>query len=213
MGAAATTARPAVLAHRPQSSRPRRSPSARRRRSSSAYSAATSCGSSSRELGASTHGFDDRRPGDTARRGLAAEPRVDGRADVGELAVLVDAPGGVPALDVREQQGVLARVVGRRRRRVAAVVGGDDEQVVRPQRVEQVGQSAVEVLQAAMEVHRVVAVAPERVGLDEVREDQPVVDRRAGAPRSAGSPRRSTSSGTPRRCPGAAKMSPIFPTP
>ena len=116
-------------------------------------------------------------PGMPLPGGAPAEPRVDGRADVGELAVLVDAARRVAALDVGEQQRVLARVVGRRRRRVAAVVRGEDEQVVRPQRVEQVGQPAVEVLEAAVEVHRVVAVAPERVGLDEVREDQPVVDR------------------------------------
>jgi hypothetical protein len=72
---------------------------------------------------------------------------------------------------------VLAAVVGRRRRRVAPVVGGEDQQVVRPQRVEQVRQAAVEVLQAPMEVDRVVAMSPQRVGLDEVREDEPVVDR------------------------------------
>ncbi len=70
---------------------------------------------------------------------------------------------------------VLARVVGRRRRRVAAVVGGDDQQVAGLQRVEQVGQPVVEVLQAAVEVDRVVAVAPELVGLDEVDEDEAAV--------------------------------------
>ena len=88
----------------------------------------------------------------------------------------VDPAGGVAARDVREQQRVLARVVGRRRRRVAAVVGGEDQQVARPQRLEQVGQAAVEVLQAAVEVDRVVAVAPEHVGLDEVDEDEAVVE-------------------------------------
>ena len=158
---------------RPRACRRPRSPAARRRRrDSSAYSDATSAGSS-RRLTAATNGV----PGNTARRALAAEPRVDRRADVGELAVLVDPSRGVPPLDVGEQQRVLAAVIGRRRRRVAAVVGGEDQQVVRPQRVEQVGQPAVEVLQAAVEVDRVVAVAPERVRLDEVREDEPVVDR------------------------------------
>ena len=45
-----------------------------------------------------------------------------------------------------------------------------------PQRVEDVGKAAVEVLQAAMEVLRVVAVAPEHVGLDEIREHEAGVD-------------------------------------
>ena len=56
------------------------------------------------------------------------------------------------------------------------MVGGEDQQVARPQRLEQVGQPAVEVLQAAVEVLRVVAVAPEHVRLDEVGEDEPVVE-------------------------------------
>ena len=98
------------------------------------------------------------------------------RADVAELAVLVHAPGGVPSRRVREQHRVLAGVVARRRRRVAAVVGRDDEEVALAERLEDVGQPAVEVLQAAVEVDRVVAVPPELVGLDEVREDEPVVD-------------------------------------
>ncbi len=41
---------------------------------------------------------------------------------------------------------------------------------------EDVGQAAVEVLQAAVEVDRVVAVSPDLVGLDEVGEDEAVVD-------------------------------------
>ena len=96
----------------------------------------------------------------------------DRRADVAELAVLVDAPGRVAPGRVGEQQRVLARVVARRRRRVAAVVRRDDQQVALAQRLEDVRQAAVEVLQAAMEVDGVVAVAPELVGLDEVREDE-----------------------------------------
>ena len=56
------------------------------------------------------------------------------------------------------------------------MIGGEDEEVVGPKRVEEVGKPAVEVLQAAMEVHRVVPVAPERVGLDQVHEDQPPID-------------------------------------
>ena len=83
------------------------------------------------------HGVEDRRARDAAARRLAAEPGVDGRADVGELA-LVHPPGRVLARGVGEQQRVLARVVGRRRRRVAAVVGGEDQQVAGPQRLEEV---------------------------------------------------------------------------
>ena len=56
------------------------------------------------------------------------------------------------------------------------MVGREDEQVPRPQRVEQVRQPTVEVLQAAVEVDGVVAVPPEHVRLDEVREDEPVVE-------------------------------------
>ena len=119
--------------------------------------------------------LDDRLAGTPAARGLAAEPGVHRRADVCELP-LVNPAGRVLALDVREQQRVLARVVGRRRRRVAAVVGRDDQQVAGPQRREQVGQPAVEVLKTAMEVDRVVAVAPEHVRLDEVREHEALVE-------------------------------------
>ena len=51
--------------------------------------------------------------------------------------------------------------------------------------VEQVGQPPVEVLEAAVEVDRVVAVAPEHVRLDEVREDEALVELAGAAPRSA----------------------------
>ena len=107
---------------------------------------------------------------------LPAEPRVHGRADVGELALLVDPAGGVPSRRIREEQGVLARVVGRLRGRVTAVIRGDDEQVALPQGVEDVREPTVEVLEAAVEVHRVVAMAPEHVRLDEVHEHDPPVD-------------------------------------
>ena len=107
-----------------------------------------------------------------AARRLAAQPGVDRRADVGELA-LVHPPGRVLAGGVREQQRVLARVVGRRRRRVAAVVGGEHEQVARAAAPRGCPpEPAVEVLQAAVEVDGVVAVAPEHVRLDEVHEDE-----------------------------------------
>ena len=137
------------------------------KRPSSAYSRATSSGS----LMLTRH---ERLPRQPAPR-LAAEPRAHRRADVGELA-LVDPPRRIRPLRVREEERVLARVVGRRRRRVAAVIRGEDEQVARPQLREQVGQARVEVLQAAVEVHRVVAMAPEHVRLDEVREDESRVE-------------------------------------
>src|SRR5205085_6161842 len=50
------------------------------------------------------------------------------------------------------------------------------EQVPRAKRVEQVGKSVVEVLQAAMEVDGIVPVAPEHVRLDEVDEDEALVE-------------------------------------
>ena len=79
--------------------------------------------------------------------------------------------------DVGEEEGVLARVVGRSGRRVTAVIGREDQEVAGAQGVEQVGQPPVEVLEAAMEVLRVVPVAPEHVRLDQVREDESVVQR------------------------------------
>src|SRR5918994_313858 len=92
-------------------------------------------------------------------------------ADVRELA-LVRRPVRVPSRGVREQERMLPRVVRRGRRRIAAVVGREDEQVSRPERLEDVLQPAVEVLQAAVEVDRVVAVAPEHVRLDQVDEHE-----------------------------------------
>ena len=74
------------------------------------------------------------------------------------------------------KQRVLAGVVGRLGRRIAAVIRRDDQEVARLQRLEDVRQAPVEVLQAAVEVHRVVAVAPEHVGLDEIHEHEPAVD-------------------------------------
>ena len=52
------------------------------------------------------------------------------------------------------------------------MVGGENQQIARPHRLEQVGQAPVEILQAAVEVDRIVAVPPEHVGLDEIDEDQ-----------------------------------------
>ena len=59
-------------------------------------------------------------------RRLPTEPRVHGRTDVRELALLVDPPGCVAPRRVREQERVLARVIRRRRRRIAAVIRRDD---------------------------------------------------------------------------------------
>ena len=65
--------------------------------------------------------LDDQIAGDPPSRCLAAEPGVDGRADIGELT-LVNPSRRVSTLDVREQERVLPRVVGRRSRGVAAVI-------------------------------------------------------------------------------------------
>ena len=56
------------------------------------------------------------------------------------------------------------------------MVGGDDQQVAGAQRLEDVLEPAVEVLQAAVEVDGVVAVPPEHVRLDQVREDEAAID-------------------------------------
>jgi hypothetical protein len=56
------------------------------------------------------------------------------------------------------------------------VVGGEDQQVVRLERLEQIRQPPVEVLEAAVEVDRVVSMSPQRVRLDEIDEDEPGLD-------------------------------------
>ncbi len=56
------------------------------------------------------------------------------------------------------------------------MVGRDDQQIAVLQRAEQIRETPVEVLEAAVEVHRVVAMPPEHVGLDEVDEDHTVVE-------------------------------------
>ena len=150
-------------------------------------------------------------PGAPAAGCLPPEPRVDGRADVRELAVLVHLARGIAPGSVGEQQGVLARVVGRRGRRIAAVVGREDQEVALPQRVEDVGQPPIEVLQAAMEVDRVVAVAPEHVGLDEVDEDESSTDSRSSIVRLM--PSTFDLVGNDSSTSHPAKMSWIFPTP
>src|SRR6266536_2926726 len=119
--------------------------------------------------------LENRLAGNPAAGGLATQPAVHRRANVRELP-LVNAAGRVLARDVREQQGVLARVVGRWRRRIAAVIGSEDQQVARSHCLEQVGQAPVKVLQATVEVDRVVAVPPKHVRLDEVDEDQAGVE-------------------------------------
>src|SRR4029453_81030 len=101
--------------------------------------------------------------GKTLPRRLSAEPGVHGRADVRELALLVDAAGCVAPGRVGEEESVLARVGGRLGRRVAAVVGRDGGGSAPLQRLEDVGQASVEILQTTVEVDRVVAVAPEHV--------------------------------------------------
>src|SRR3972149_5035503 len=86
-------------------------------------------------------------------------------------------PGGGPPR-VGEEGRVLARVVGGRRGRVAAVIRRQDQEVVRAELREEVGEPPVEVLQAAVEVNRVVAVPPEHVRLDQVREHEAMLERR-----------------------------------
>src|SRR5205823_9556673 len=89
--------------------------------------------------------LDDQLAGNAAGRRLPSEPAVHGGADVRKLA-LVDASFCVLAFDVGDQQRVLARMVGRRRCRIATVVGRENQQVLRAQRVEEIGQAPVEVL-------------------------------------------------------------------
>src|SRR5919201_2970962 len=89
--------------------------------------------------------LEDRLAGNPPAGCLAAQPHVDGGGDVGELA-LVDTTGRILSGHVGEQQCVLARVVGRGRRRIAAVIRRQDQQVSWSHRLEEVGQTPVEVL-------------------------------------------------------------------
>ena len=111
-------------------------------------------------------------PGIPRRGRLAAEPRVHRRADVARTR-----PRGC----ARPRSGPATYASSSAYSRewsVDGVVGSQPWSEVRtsrspwPQRVEQVGQPAVEVLEAAVEVLGVVAVAPEHVRLDEVREHE-----------------------------------------
>ena len=111
----------------------------------------------------------DRSSGQAVSR-LRAEPRRDGRAHVGELAVVP--PGRRATGDVRDEQRVLPRMIRRGRRRVAAVIRGEHQQVVRTERREEVGDRGVDLLQAAVEALGIVAVAIGLVGLDEVHEHE-----------------------------------------
>src|SRR3954464_10289013 len=56
------------------------------------------------------------------------------------------------------------------------MVRGEEEKVAREEGVKQVGEPVVEVLQAAVEVDRVVAMPPEHVRLHEVDEHEAGVD-------------------------------------
>src|SRR5215211_7086930 len=104
--------------------------------------------------------LDDRLARNPSPGRLPAEPAVDGRSDIGELT-LVDPARGVLAGDIGEQKGVLAGMVRRQGRGIAPVIRGEDEEVTRPKGGEEVGQPPIEILQAAMEVHGIVAVTPE----------------------------------------------------
>ncbi len=93
------------------------------------------------------------------------------------MAVAVAA--GRLARDVRDQQRVLARMVGRCGGRVAAVVRGQHQQVVGAERGAQIRDRSVDLLQAAVEALRVVAVPVGLIRLDEIDEHEAL----AGLPR------------------------------
>ena len=121
-------------------------------------------------------------------------------------------PAAAPG-HVRDEQRVLARVIGRGRRRVAAVIRGEHQQVVRAERGEQVGDRGVDLLQAAVEALGIVAVAVGLVGLDEVHEDEA----RRRASRASAIVRARPSAFECVGCDSSmsqpAKTSPILPTP
>ena len=79
----------------------------------------------------------------------------------------------VAAGGARQEQRVLAGVVGVRRRGVAAVVGGEDEQVAGAQQLEPAPDRGVDPCSAAAKALDVLAVAVDLVGLDEVGEHEP----------------------------------------
>src|SRR5438034_4529598 len=119
----------------------------------------------------------DRAAGEPSPRRLSAEPGIHGEADVGELALFMDPPSWIAAGRVCQEERVLAGVIGRGRRRVAPVVRRQHEQITGLEHLQDVRKPPVEVLQAAVEVDRVVPVPPEHVRLDEVDEHKAALDR------------------------------------
>src|SRR6266513_2069814 len=90
--------------------------------------------------------LDDRLAGDGFAGPLSAEPRVDGRAYVCELA-FVNPSRRVPAFDIGDQKRVLPRVVSQQRHRVAAMIKNQDQKVLSTKHIKEVRQPAVKILQ------------------------------------------------------------------
>ncbi len=74
-----------------------------------------------------------------------------------------------------QQRHVLARMIGARRARIVAVIGGHDQQIGLTQRSAAGARALVELLEIGRVAAHVVAMAVERVEVDEVGEDEPLV--------------------------------------
>ena len=76
-----------------------------------------------------------------------------------------------------QQRDVLASVVGVRGGRIAAVVGGQHQQIALPEQLEPLPHRRVDLLQGAVEPRDVVAVAVDLIGLHEIGEHEPGLER------------------------------------
>lgn len=102
-------------------------------------------------------------------------------------------------------------MIGAWRGRVVAVVRRDDEEIALAQGRHESGKGVVDFREALRETGRVVPVAPLRIEIDEVREDETALPR-ARTDASSASPARLSGTWT-EVIPRCANRSSIFPTP
>ena len=109
-------------------------------------------------------------------------------AEIGKGRSRAEIDAGLDASAVQQQRHVLARMVGARRRRIVAVIGGDHEQIVVAQLRQQARQPRVEPLEVRGIAGDVVAMAVDRIEVDQVGEDQAACPASPSAPRTWSTP-------------------------
>src|ERR1039458_3646649 len=134
----------------------------------------TSSGSSCRRTVSTSgsSGIGDER---TARQGCSSpgQPVEHAGTDVSQRPVVA---ASTVSWNAGEQRRVLAGVVGVGGSRVTTVVGGDDEQVFFTGSAQPVRERVIDQLQCPVKARRVLAVAVDLVGLDQVGEHEPTVE-------------------------------------